>query len=106
VVWNNAVVAYCRGVWSTISLFIFEFVATIAGRPAYLNPLSNLPNLILLSLLAPVFVAPFSGLLGVPMLLLYLFRPRTPRAILIVSLVVTMTANYAFDLYANHHLGS
>lgn len=86
--------------WSCASMPIMALLSKIAGESFGVYSLRlQLASL----LLFPVLVAPFSGLFGLPLLLLYLKRPTTPRPVLIVGAVITMTACCAFSLYYNHY---
>jgi hypothetical protein len=50
-----------------------------------------------LALIGNLLIAPFSVLLGIPALIFYVWRPGTPRFILIAVALVTVLANYALD---------
>lgn len=89
--------------WVTALIATMEILAIVSGRRlAYPYSWSSLLDLIPILLLGQFLVNPLV-LIGLIMMLIYLFQPKLPRSVLVVGIFVTMAACCAYALFYNHN---
>jgi hypothetical protein len=94
---------FAAAFWATPSPAISEILAILTGRRStYQSPLSRIPDLLVVWAWAQFVANPFA-LVGLFVFVIYLARPRFPRAALIAAVLVSMVACTVFELYYNHN---
>jgi hypothetical protein len=84
--------------YGSFSIMIFaQLEAIAAGAGGKSHVMEPIFRAVPLALIGNLLIAPFSVFLGIPALIFYVWRPETPRFILIAVALITVSANYAFD---------